>query len=87
VILELRAEDRVGLLSRLAAELAACGADVRWAKVVTMGSAVVDSFCLDLGSEDGPARRKAIEKALLAVVPKTAPKPPEATASDPETSR
>ncbi|WP_063050666.1 [protein-PII] uridylyltransferase [Nocardia arthritidis] len=87
VILELRAEDRVGLLSRLAAELAACGADVRWAKVVTMGSAVVDSFCLDLGSEDGPARREAIEKALLAVVPKTAPKPPEETASDPESSR
>jgi [protein-PII] uridylyltransferase len=87
VILELRAEDRVGLLSRLAAELAACGADVRWAKVVTMGSAVVDSFCLDLGSEDGPARREAIEKALLAVVPKTAPKPPEATASDPESGR
>jgi [protein-PII] uridylyltransferase len=87
VILELRAEDRVGLLSRLAAELAACGADVRWAKVVTMGSAVVDSFCLDLGSEDGPARREAIEKALLAVVPKTAPKSPETTASDPESGR
>lgn len=76
VILELRAEDRVGLLSRLAAELAECGADVRWAKVVTMGSAVVDSFCLDLGPEDGPARRETIEKALLAVVPRTAPKPP-----------
>ncbi|MGK8512112.1 [protein-PII] uridylyltransferase [Nocardia asiatica] len=77
VILELRAEDRIGMLSRLAAELAGCGADVRWAKVVTMGSAVVDSFCLELGSEDGPTRREAIEKALLAVVPRTAPKPPE----------
>ncbi|MBF6202945.1 [protein-PII] uridylyltransferase [Streptomyces gardneri] len=75
-ILELRAEDRIGLLSRLAAELAVCGADVRWAKVVTMGSAVVDSFCLELGAEDGPARREAIEKAILAVVPRTAPKPP-----------
>jgi [protein-PII] uridylyltransferase len=75
-ILELRAEDRIGLLSRLAAELAVCGADVRWAKVVTMGSAVVDSFCLELGAEDGPARRETIEKAILAVVPRTAPKPP-----------
>ncbi|MGK8490311.1 [protein-PII] uridylyltransferase [Nocardia asiatica] len=84
VILELRAEDRIGLLSRLAAELAGCGADVRWAKVVTMGSAVVDSFCLELGSEDGPARRDAIEKALLAVVPRTAPKPPEEGAETPK---
>lgn len=75
-ILELRAEDRIGLLSRLAAELAVCGADVRWAKVVTMGSAVIDSFCLELGAEAGPARREAIEKAILAVVPRTAPKPP-----------
>ncbi|WP_425296323.1 [protein-PII] uridylyltransferase [Nocardia asiatica] len=86
VILELRAEDRIGMLSRLAAELAGCGADVRWAKVVTMGSAVVDSFCLELGSEDGPARREAIEKALLAVVPRTAPKPPEEGAETPKNS-
>ncbi|TQM31407.1 [protein-PII] uridylyltransferase [Nocardia bhagyanarayanae] len=74
VILELRAEDRVGLLSRLAAAFAGCGADVRWAKVVTMGSAVVDSFCLELGAEDGPQRRDAIEKAVLDVVPRPAPK-------------
>ncbi|MGQ4597492.1 [protein-PII] uridylyltransferase [Nocardia sp. R6R-6] len=80
VILELRAEDRIGLLSRLAAELARCGADVRWAKVVTMGSAVVDSFCLDLGPEDSPARREAIEKAILTVVPRPAPKPSESDA-------
>ncbi|MFR9751948.1 [protein-PII] uridylyltransferase [Nocardia sp. 004] len=77
VILELRAEDRIGLLSRLAAALADCGADVCWAKVVTMGSAVVDSFCLELGAEDGPVRRETIEKAVLAVVPRPAPKPPE----------
>ncbi|MET8774836.1 [protein-PII] uridylyltransferase [Nocardia sp. NPDC004654] len=74
VILELRAEDRVGLLSRLAAAFAGCGADVRWAKVVTMGSAVVDAFCLELGAEDGPQRRDAIEKAVLDVVPRPAPK-------------
>ncbi|MCP2280669.1 UTP--GlnB (protein PII) uridylyltransferase, GlnD [Nocardia amikacinitolerans] len=74
VILELRAEDRVGLLSRLAAAFARCGADVRWAKVVTMGSAVVDAFCLELGAEDGPQRRDAIEKAVLDVVPRPAPK-------------
>lgn len=76
VVLELRAEDRIGLLSRLAAAFAECGADVRWAKVVTMGSAVVDAFSLDLGV-DIPERRETIEKAVLAVVPRPAPKPPE----------
>ncbi|MFI6956344.1 [protein-PII] uridylyltransferase [Nocardia sp. NPDC050408] len=76
VVLELRAEDRIGLLSRLASAFAECGADVRWAKVVTMGSAVVDAFGLDLGV-DIPERRETIEKAVLAVVPRPAPKPPE----------
>ncbi|MGX1762823.1 hypothetical protein ACWIG5_39035, partial [Streptomyces lydicus] len=77
VLLELRAEDRIGVLSRLAAALENCGVDVRWAKVVTMGSAVVDTFCLDLGTADGPARRTEIEQAILAVVPRPAPKKPE----------
>lgn len=76
LVLELRAEDRIGLLSRLAAAFAECGADVRWAKVVTMGSAVVDAFGLDL-VEDTPERRTTVEKAILAVVPRPAPKPPE----------
>ncbi|QIS14612.1 [protein-PII] uridylyltransferase [Nocardia arthritidis] len=79
VILELRAEDRIGLLSRLAAALAAAGADVRWARVVTMGAAVVDVFCLELGADDGPERRETIEKAILDVVPRPAPKKPEPT--------
>ncbi|WP_269814832.1 MULTISPECIES: [protein-PII] uridylyltransferase [Nocardia] len=76
-ILELRAEDRIGLLSRLAATFAAAGANVRWAKAVTMGSAVVDVFGLELGSDTGPARREAIEKAVLEVVPRPAPKKPD----------
>ncbi|MGW4844549.1 [protein-PII] uridylyltransferase [Nocardia brasiliensis] len=84
VLLELRAEDRIGVLSRLAATLENCGVDVRWAKVVTMGSAVVDTFCLDLGTADGPARRTEIEQAILAVVPRPAPKKPEAGMPGPE---
>ncbi|MEV6136879.1 [protein-PII] uridylyltransferase [Nocardia sp. NPDC051990] len=76
VVLELRAEDRIGLLSRLAAAFAQCGADVRWAKVVTMGSVVVDAFGLDLGV-DIPERRETIEKAVMGVVPRPAPKSPE----------
>ncbi|WP_068065745.1 [protein-PII] uridylyltransferase [Nocardia xishanensis] len=82
LILELRAEDRVGLLSRLAAAFAACGANVRWAKVVTMGSAVVDAFCLELGGEDAAQRRDAIEKAVLDVVPRPAPKTPDPALPD-----
>ncbi|MFF0487557.1 [protein-PII] uridylyltransferase [Nocardia sp. NPDC004068] len=81
VLLELRAEDRIGLLTRLAAALARTGADVRWAKVVTMGAAVVDAFCLDLGADDTPARRAEIEAALLAVVPHPEPKKPPETDS------
>ncbi|MFC9871366.1 [protein-PII] uridylyltransferase [Nocardia salmonicida] len=76
VILELRADDRIGLLSRLAGAFAATGANVRWAKVVTMGSAVVDAFCLELGDADSPALRDRIEKAVLEVVPQPAPAPP-----------
>ncbi|MGW5384656.1 [protein-PII] uridylyltransferase [Nocardia sp. NPDC003963] len=78
LILQLRAEDRIGLLCRLAAVLAATGAEVCWAKVVTMGSFVVDVFCVDLGARSGPDRIAEIESALLAVVPRPAPrKPPE----------
>lgn len=58
--------------------LAGAGADVRWAKVVTMGSFVVDVFCVDLGRRSGPDRRAELESAILAVVPRPAPrKPPE----------
>ena len=76
VLLELRAEDRIGLLSRLARALAGVGADVRWAKVVTRGAIVVDAFCLDLGDTDSPARRDGIAAAVLAVVPPQTPPPP-----------
>ncbi len=82
VILELRADDRIGLLSRLAGTFAATGANVRWAKVVTMGSAVVDAFCLDLGDTDSPAVRDRIEKAVLDVVPRPAPAPPATEAAE-----
>ncbi|NLU81545.1 [protein-PII] uridylyltransferase [Rhodococcus sp. HNM0569] len=73
VILELRAEDRVGLLSRLASALESVGADIRWARVTTRGASVVDAFCLDLGSGDSRATREQVENAVLAVVPRPAP--------------
>ncbi|MCX4094078.1 [protein-PII] uridylyltransferase [Nocardia sp. alder85J] len=83
VLLELRAEDRIGLLSRLADALSRAGADVRWAKVVTLGAAVVDAFCLHLGDTDSPQRRAELEAALLAVVPRPEPRKPEVAEPDP----
>jgi len=67
VVLELRTRDRIGLLHRVAAALEDCGADVGWARVATLGSSVVDSFCLrgTEGRLTGEHRRR-IERAVLA---------------------
>lgn len=73
LVLQVRTEDRIGLLSRLAAALADCAVDVLWAQVITRGAAVVDVFCLDMAADSGEDRRSAIEQAVLAVVPQSAP--------------
>ncbi|MFN2496486.1 MAG: [protein-PII] uridylyltransferase, partial [Pseudonocardiaceae bacterium] len=68
VVLELRTTDRIGLLYRVAAALEGSGTTVHWARVVTWGSSVVDSFGLTgSGGEAGltlPVRKK-IECAVL----------------------
>jgi [protein-PII] uridylyltransferase len=51
------------LLHRVAAALEESGADIRWARVSTLGSSVVDSFCL-AGVRRSDRRR--IEQAVLA---------------------
>ena len=68
VVLELRGTDRIGLLHRVAAALEGCAADLRWARVATLGASVVDSFCLDAGDAGVlPAtQRTRIEQAVLA---------------------
>jgi [protein-PII] uridylyltransferase len=43
-ILEIRAEDRIGLLCRLTAALERSGLNVQSAKVASLGGSVVDSF-------------------------------------------
>ncbi|MBV8995586.1 MAG: [protein-PII] uridylyltransferase [Pseudonocardiales bacterium] len=53
VILELRTTDRIGLLYRVAVGLESSSVVVRWARVATLGSSVVDSFCLTARSADG----------------------------------
>lgn len=64
-VLELRAEDRRGLLHDVTAALEETGAAVRGARVSTFGSAVVDAFYL-VGGELDPARSDQIGKAVLA---------------------
>jgi [protein-PII] uridylyltransferase len=69
LVVELRGTDRIGLLFRVAAAVESCAADVRWAKVETLGSSVVDSFCLvgpDGKATLSRARRRALEEAVLA---------------------
>lgn len=68
VVLELRSTDRIGLLHRVAGALQASGAEVRWAKVATLGGAVVDSFAVSprIGSVDQDWRRRVEEAVLVA---------------------
>jgi [protein-PII] uridylyltransferase len=71
VVLELRGTDRIGLLHRIATALEGCDADLRWARVATLGSSVVDSFCLAGPNGNGGFRReerRRIEQAVLAAV-------------------
>ncbi|HEY2763779.1 MAG TPA: [protein-PII] uridylyltransferase [Pseudonocardiaceae bacterium] len=68
VVLELRTTDRIGLLYRVAAALEGSAVTVRWARVVTWGSSVVDSFCLIGPGADGAVgsvARKKVECAVL----------------------
>ena len=75
VVMELRSTDRIGLLHRVAAALAACDISLRWARVSTLGASVVDAFCLDAGGGTVPvARRRAVEQAVLAAA-RTTPVP------------
>lgn len=64
-ILELRAADDVGLLYRVAHALELAGANVRAARISTLGSDVVDAFYL-LGDWASVAARATVERAVLA---------------------
>ncbi|MGH3719023.1 MAG: [protein-PII] uridylyltransferase [Pseudonocardiaceae bacterium] len=68
VVLELRTTDRIGLLHRVAAALGSNAVAVRWARVVTLGSSVVDSFGLTGPGGHGalpPEVREQVELAVL----------------------
>lgn len=65
VVLELRAADAPGLLYRVATALDQAGAEVRAARISTLGADVVDAFYL-VGSWDDEAERARVEAAVLA---------------------
>jgi [protein-PII] uridylyltransferase len=71
VVLELRTTDRIGLLYRVVAALERNAATLRWARVVTLGRSVVDSFGLIGPSAPGgsplvpPEVRERLERAVL----------------------
>ncbi|MCV7370146.1 [protein-PII] uridylyltransferase [Mycolicibacterium duvalii] len=80
LIAEVRAADRAGLLSALTAVFERAGVDIAWAKVTTLGSAVVDVFGLVLpegwaGGASAESQRPHLERQLLAVLPAPPPKP------------
>ncbi len=64
VVLELRATDRIGLLHHVTAALERADVDLRWARVETLGSSVVDAFGV-AGAPDTDTRRQ-VERKLLA---------------------
>ncbi|MEU8814064.1 [protein-PII] uridylyltransferase [Actinoplanes sp. NPDC048796] len=66
-ILELRAADSAGLLFRVATALDEAGADVRAARISTLGGDVVDAFYL-VGSWADEAERERVGAAVLAAV-------------------
>ena len=77
LIVEIRANDRPGLLALLTGALERAGVDIDWAKVNTRGSMVDDVFCIALpahsaaakaSGEPGSSTRSAIEHHLLSVL-------------------
>jgi [protein-PII] uridylyltransferase len=73
VVLELRGTDRIGLLHRVAAALEGCKVELRWARVATLGSSVVDAFCIAGPGGSGAlsvTERRQIEDVVLAATRK-----------------
>jgi [protein-PII] uridylyltransferase len=66
-VLELRADDAIGLLYRVTAALERCNVDIRSARVSSLGGAVVDAFYLTTGNGDPipPEHRRIIEVCLI----------------------
>ena len=67
-VLEVRAEDTPGLLHRIAAAIAATGADIERARIATLGPQAVDVFYLTPGPGTGTLVGGVVDAELVAVV-------------------
>ena len=78
-VVEIRAMDRPGLLAMLTSVFERAGVDISWAKVTTLGSTVVDAFCIVVPPLATGDVRKSLEHDLRAVLPT----PPTANSAKP----
>ena len=79
LVVEIRATDRAGLLAMLTGVLERAGVDIVWAKVTTLGSSVVDAFCITvppLVGTDVKGLKDRLERDLYAVLPAPPPAKP-----------
>jgi [protein-PII] uridylyltransferase len=67
-VVEVHADDAVGLLARIAATLSDHDLDVRWAKVATIGDRVIDAFSVRtlIGERLTPEEQSKLRTDLLA---------------------
>jgi [protein-PII] uridylyltransferase len=77
LVVQIRTVDRPGLLARLTAVFERDGVDIAWAKVTTLGSSVLDAFCIT----GHRVNRDELERDLYAVLPAPAPAKPILEAS------
>ncbi len=73
VVVEIRTTDRAGLLAVLTAVIERAGVDITWAKVTTLGSSVVDAFCIVVPTLARGDVIAALERDLYTVLPSPEP--------------
>ena len=76
---EIRTTDRAGLLAVLTTVFERAAVDIAWAKATTLGSSVVDAFCI--AGPDLADKRAVLDRELYAVLPAPPPAKPVEEAS------
>ncbi|GAB18070.1 PII uridylyltransferase [Gordonia effusa NBRC 100432] len=77
VVMELRAADAVGLLCKVTAIIERRGGEVVWAKAITLGGTVVDTFGLRLTGGADAAKERIEKDVIAATTPLSVPSAPD----------
>ena len=77
-LVEIRTTDR-RLLAMLTGVFERGDVNIDWAKITTLGSAVVDVFGISLPEQSAAELRESLERDLNAMLPKAAPAKPQRT--------